>query len=59
MTLEGAALTFDDLLRMETALDDLMLPWTIDLSLLSHIDNTALQEHIARVGKPLWVREGV
>lgn len=57
ITLVGTALTFDDLLRIETALDDLMLPWTIDLSLLSHIDNPALLDHIARVGKALWVRE--
>jgi predicted nucleotidyltransferase len=56
ITLEGSALTFDDLLRIEAALDDLMLPWTMDLSLLSHIDNPTLLGHIARVGKPLWVR---
>lgn len=57
ITLVGSALTFDDLLRIETGLDDLMLPWRIDLSLLSHIDNPALLDHIARVGKLLWVRE--
>jgi len=57
ITLDGSALTYDDLLRIETALDDLMLPWCIDLSLLSHIDNPALLDHIARVGKILWVRE--
>lgn len=57
IALEGGALRFDDLLRIETALDDLMLPWGIDLSLLSHIDNPALLDHIARVGKTLWVRE--
>jgi hypothetical protein len=34
-----------------------MLPWNIDLSLLSHIDNSALLDHIARVGKTLWVGE--
>jgi predicted nucleotidyltransferase len=57
IALEGSALTYHDLLRIETALDDLMLPWGIDLSLLSHIDNPALRDHIARVGKVLWVRE--
>jgi uncharacterized protein len=41
------------------AADDLMLPWMIDLSLLSQISNPALLEHIARVGKPLWVRDGI
>ncbi len=58
MTLEGSALTLDDLFRIETALDDLMLPWNIDLSLISHIDNPTLLEHIARLGKVLWAREG-
>jgi predicted nucleotidyltransferase len=57
IALEGHALTFDDLMRIETALDDLMLPWGIDLSLLSHIDNPELLDHITRVGKALWVRD--
>ena len=57
ITLEGPELTFTDLMRLETALDDLLLPWEIDLSLLSHIDNPELLAHIHRVGKPLWVRE--
>lgn len=59
LTLEGPNLTFGDLTRISMALDDLMLPWKIDLSLLSHIDNPDLLAHIARVGKPLWVRGGV
>ena len=57
LTLEGGALTGTDLLRIETVLDDLMLPWNIDLSLRSRIDNPKLLEHIARVGKPLWIRK--
>lgn len=56
ITLDGPDLTFTDLMRIETTLDDLMLPWSIDLCLLSHIDNPALLEHIARVGKPLWTK---
>jgi predicted nucleotidyltransferase len=40
-----------------TAADDLMLPWAMDLSLLSQIHNSALLAHIQRVGKPLWARE--
>lgn len=57
LTLVGPELTFTDLMRIETELDDLMLPWKIDLSLRSHIDDPELLSHIARVGKPLWVRE--
>lgn len=54
LTLEGQDLTFAEMLRIASELDDQMLPYTIDLSLLSHIDNPALREHIARVGKVLW-----
>ncbi|WP_425642657.1 nucleotidyltransferase domain-containing protein [Marinomonas gallaica] len=40
--------------RIETELDDLMLPYQIDLSILSHIENDALIDHIQRVGKPIY-----
>ncbi|MDR0879029.1 MAG: nucleotidyltransferase domain-containing protein [Treponema sp.] len=42
--------TFQELLRIETELDDLLLPWMIDLSIYKHIDNPALIDHIGRVG---------
>jgi len=54
LTLEGQELTFTDLMRIDTALDDLMLPWKIDLSLRAHIDDPALLDHIERVGQVLW-----
>lgn len=54
--LDGRALTSTDLLRIETVLDDLMLPWNIDLCLLSDIHNPALLDHIQRCGKLLWAR---
>ncbi len=57
IALDGPELSFSDLMRVETAIDDLMLPWNVDICLLSHIDNPDLLAHIARVGKPLWIRE--
>jgi predicted nucleotidyltransferase len=42
-------------LELETRLDDLLLPWKIDLLLRHEIDNPALLEHIVRVGCPLFV----
>ena len=57
LTLDGPELTFTDIMCIEAALDDLMLPWKIDLSLLSHIDNPDLLDHIARVGQPLWIKK--
>lgn len=37
-------------------LDDLLLPYTFDLSMFEYIDNEALKQHIARVGVMLYVR---
>jgi len=56
VVLDAPALTLTELLRLKTTLDDLMLPYQIDLSVLHQIDNPALLDHIKRVGKPLWNR---
>jgi predicted nucleotidyltransferase len=50
LTLKGD-LTYQQLLRIETELDDLLLPYKIDLSLYELLDNPALIEHIDRAGK--------
>ncbi|NKQ11782.1 nucleotidyltransferase domain-containing protein [Pseudomonas sp. SST3] len=51
LTLKGNELSHQDLLDIELALDDLLLPYKIDLSLHHQIDNPQLIEHIDRVGK--------
>jgi predicted nucleotidyltransferase len=56
LTLKGEQLTYQNLLDIELALDDLLLPWKIDLSLTQQIDNPTLLEHIARVGKTFYTR---
>jgi predicted nucleotidyltransferase len=40
--------------QLETELDDLLLPYKIDLSLFSHLENEKLIEHIQRVGKVFY-----
>ena len=35
---------------MESQIDELLLPWMVDLSLKDRIDNPALLDDIARVG---------
>ncbi|MDX2345276.1 MAG: nucleotidyltransferase domain-containing protein [Legionella sp.] len=50
LCLEGQALTLKDLLAIENQLDDLLLPWEIDLSLKHQIDNPKLLGHIKSVG---------
>jgi predicted nucleotidyltransferase len=56
LTLKGD-LDHAELLLIETELDDLMLPYKIDLSLFYEIDNRALIEHIERVGLALYRAE--
>ncbi len=57
LTLMGDELTYFLLNRIETEIDDLLLPYTVDLSLYSHIDNAGLLDHIQRVGKLFYQRE--
>ncbi|HDR52380.1 MAG TPA: nucleotidyltransferase domain-containing protein [Mariniphaga anaerophila] len=49
-------ITLTELFRIENQLDDLLLPWKIDLSLFHQISNPDLIEHISRVGIVLYER---
>ncbi len=40
--------------RISLELDDLLLPYEIDLSAFRQIENPDLIEHIERVGKPFY-----
>lgn len=51
LTLTGAELSLTTLHRIETDLDDLLLPYKIDLSIQAKIQNSDLLAHIDRVGK--------
>lgn len=53
LTIEGT-LNFNQLLILENELEELLLPYKIDLSLLSTITNPDLLDHIARVGKVFY-----
>ena len=50
LTVDGEGLALEQLLAMESQIDESLLPWMIDLSLKDRIDNPQLLEHIARVG---------
>lgn len=55
LSLEGdAMLTLDVLFRISDALDDLFLPYAIDLSILANISDPELLDHIQRVGKVFY-----
>ncbi|MEI6521123.1 MAG: nucleotidyltransferase domain-containing protein [bacterium] len=50
LTIIGNALTLKTIYKIENALDDLLLPYKIDLSIYENITNPALTDHINRVG---------
>lgn len=56
LTLYGAALTPDLRSAIASELDDLLLPYTIDLSLFDELDHAELQQHIERVGQVFYER---
>lgn len=51
LVLIAPTLTTNDLLKIENEIEDLMLPYKLDLSLFHQIENPDLIEHIKRVGK--------
>ncbi len=50
LTIDAENLSFSELLKIENEIDDLLLPYSIDLSIKTHIDSNSLIEHIDRVG---------
>ncbi len=50
LTIKSKNLSFSKLLKIEMELDDLFLPYKIDLSLFEQIENSALISHIQRIG---------
>lgn len=54
LCLKGEKLTLPLLLKIGYELDDLLLPYKIDLSTFHTLDNPELIEHIRRVGEVLY-----
>ncbi|MCF8133609.1 MAG: nucleotidyltransferase domain-containing protein [Synechococcus sp. Tobar2m-G35] len=52
LTLVAPGLSHGDRLRLMAAIDDLLLPWSLDLS-LHHDLPDSLRRHVARVGRRL------
>lgn len=57
LTLYGDTLTMQNLGAIADDLDELLLPYTMDISLFSQITHTPLKEHITRVGVVLYERD--
>lgn len=50
LVIKGSEIPFAEFLQIENQIDDLMLPYTVDLSQFCLIDNPDLIGHINRVG---------
>ena len=50
LCIEGEDVNYTQLLEIENKLDDLLLPWKIDLSLRCKIENLNLIDHIHAIG---------
>ncbi len=59
ITLIGEKLNLKILNEIAILLDDLMLPYTFDISIYKQISNLDLVEHINRVGKVFYERKNV
>ena len=57
LTLIGKCIRNSELLQIENELDDLLLPYKIDLSLFHQIDNRDLIDHIEHVGILFYLPE--
>ncbi len=57
LTLFGEDLDASQLAKIANALDDLLLPYTIDLSLYNELNHVKLRQHIDRVGVVFYERK--
>lgn len=57
IAIDSDEITFNDLLHLKTLIDDLNLPFKVDLIHIQRIENTDLIDHIHRVGKTLYTRD--
>jgi predicted nucleotidyltransferase len=56
LTLHGAGLSATELMAIAEEFEELLLPYTIDLSLFEQIDNASLRSHVERVGQLMYSR---
>jgi uncharacterized protein len=56
-TVKGDNINFSIISKIEDDLDDLLLPFKIDLSIFRQISNPDLVEHINRVGKIFYEKK--
>ena len=58
LCLDAPDMELGELQELGGALDDLLLPWRIDLQLRHLIDHKGLLDHLERVGQVVWTQQG-
>lgn len=56
LTIKGEPLPFSEFVKIESQIDDLMLPYSVDLSQYRQLGNVELIAHIDRVGVEIYTR---
>jgi uncharacterized protein len=54
---DGADIDHRELATIANEIDDLLLHYTVDLSVFGQLSNPALLEHIERIGQALYIRQ--
>lgn len=57
LAIKGDEISFAEFMRIENQIDDLMLPYTVDLSQYHLLENTDLVAHIDRVGVEIYAQD--
>lgn len=57
LTLIGNNLNQSILFQLMDKIDDLMLPYSFDISIFEQVSNPEFRAHVNRVGKPIYERE--
>lgn len=56
LTIKGSEISFAEFMQIENQIDDLMLPYTVDLSQYKQLINIELIAHIDRVGVEIYAK---
>ena len=59
LTIKGDEIPFAEFLQIKDQIDDLMLPYTVDLSQYSQLENAELVDHIDRISVVMFEKDAV
>lgn len=59
LSIKGSEVPFAEFMQIKDQIDDLMLPYTVDISQYRQLENADLIAHIDRVGVVIYSRDAV